>query len=747
LLAVVATVLALTFFTLGSQAQEKDKEEAAAPKFFPTAPGLVPEYGGFIRIGNPETRYQKGGTKQLTDVLEGKGQGMKDLWEYFGTKEPPHLVGGTVYYAVFRNQAYQAGPIQGQGAYRRGDTFGTGMPGGLDNKFVPGDGIYRANSGARVLGDSPRLDTTAKYLILFQVISSKGLDPRGHLSPVEYKKVDAALRAIFGVDEAKAIKLAVGEDKVKLEKKQKDTIKNLADAVNKAVLPDEAIEDIHRFAVELNTDPQYITSFGHFEDAGFAVNIVNQKTYRDLWGLEHKMVSQGGVIPDDIIPDRTQAISFLPGLTELHDQVAFERAQRGYHSLVIMQGSFHVDDPNAGIEKSLHWRFYQAMFLKAGPELKFAGTEQFKQGKKPDFAVKPANVRILIGDEMNLEDPRIDDWYDDQHTTSALIVDFDPKHLTPRANAEEVRGIPRTKHSVVFGFTTNLEPIPDGHVRLDSLESNDRNKNLPFNEFFSVRKTTPVASARKGFSRSYDFWMKGKQDGKQDEKEKKGAGLGRNIELALAEFFAPENDTDADERWMFVLQGGGAGSGGGAGGAAIGDGGISLSRPVAPGSSGGMSVPGGLGGGGAGGGGGAPMGFPGLGGGFSRGSGFGGGGGFGNGNGNGQGNATTTSDAKQAQAGQQIVNINFNATLTNQQSQEQSQFQQQQQQQQQNQNQKNRGGHGHDHGHRHRHHGGDCNNGHVVPAPASLLLGLLGLPGLWFLRRRKGAEATSTEVA
>jgi hypothetical protein len=73
------------------------------------------------------------------------------------------------------------------------------------------------------------------------------------------------------------------------------------------------------------------------------------------------------------------------------------------------------------------------------------------------------------------------------------------------------------------------------------------------------------------------------------------------------------------------------------------------------------------------------------------------------------------------------VIVNFDASLINQQKQNQNQNQHQHQHQHQNQHQHQRG-----HGHGHK--------GHVIPAPASLLLGLLGLPGFLLLRRRKTTD-------
>jgi hypothetical protein len=112
------------------------------------------------------------------------------------------------------------------------------------------------------------------------------------------------------------------------------------------------------------------------------------------------------------------------------------------------------------------------------------------------------------------------------------------------------------------------------------------------------------------------------------------------------------------------------------------------------------------GGSGAGTGGGPGGGVPLAGGiGFARPGFFGGGGITGTGGG--------TQTQQQAQNQTQTPNININITNTNSQNQQQSQQQQQQQQQSQSQN-----------------------GGGAVPAPPALLLGLLGLPALFLLRRR-----------
>lgn len=188
------------------------------------------------------------------------------------------------------------------------------------------------------------------------------------------------------------------------------------------------------------------------------------------------------------------------------------------------------------------------------------------------------------------------------------------------------------------------------------------------------------------------------------------------------EFFTAFHDTLVIDSAISFTQAGGEGSGSGS---AYGT--VPTPTPPPPpsdsgpggaGITGGFSNLGGSSGGGAGG-----IAFPVFTTGFARQGGIGGGGG--GGTGGGQGTPTQTQTG--TQSGNPVVN--FNATLINQQQQQQ----QQQQEQEQNQNQ-------HQNNNRHGH------RGHVVPAPASLLLGLLGLPGLLLLRRRKTAEQ-ATETA
>lgn len=136
--------------------------------------------------------------------------------------------------------------------------------------------------------------------------------------------------------------------------------------------------------------------------------------------------------------------------------------------------------------------------------------------------------------------------------------------------------------------------------------------------------------------------------------------------------------------------------------------GLATGTPAVSGLGGGVGIGGGTGGGG---------GLVGAGFGGARSPSVGGGGGIGGGRGNGNGNGDGTQDGNQDE--NQNQGININVTQNNKQSQKQ--------QQQQKQNQKNGGG---------GHCGCDGPPDMVIPAPPALLLGLLGLPALFVIRRK-----------
>jgi hypothetical protein len=112
----------------------------------------------------------------------------------------------------------------------------------------------------------------------------------------------------------------------------------------------------------------------------------------------------------------------------------------------------------------------------------------------------------------------------------------------------------------------------------------------------------------------------------------------------------------------------------------------------------------------------------------------GGGGGGGSGSGNGSGSNNGNQSQSGQQSGSQTITITNTNTLVNQQAQFQAQAQAQAQSQRQ---------------HQHQHQSQNHNHmpGHVVPEPAALALGLLGLPALYVvLRRRKGTKVPAAVI-
>ena len=199
----LVAVLGLSF-GLTSQAQDKDKDKDKDKKDGPApvkpaidagkdakdAKGDTPQYRlrnavmmGYSRPGSPDDPIKNGKEVPIAFVND------KDK-----------ILGGTVYFMV----------LERIGADKNAaDTWGTGM-GDFDGRFTPG----RNFDG----GVSPRLDTKAKYIYLYQVVNDRGLEPQA-IAPAGFNAVRA--------------------------------------------------EDIAGFGLKLLVDPRYITSWGHFQGSAF----------------------------------------------------------------------------------------------------------------------------------------------------------------------------------------------------------------------------------------------------------------------------------------------------------------------------------------------------------------------------------------------------------------------------------------------------------------------------------------------
>src|SRR6266404_5694044 len=139
LLASTAAFGLFALLALGSNAQEAKKDDKPAVR-------ASIEVSGYTRPGTPDDKFGPDG--ELIRQIGFTGEGVQKF----------KIMGGTVYFAVFKN----TGTVEG-------DTFGTGMA-NFDAKFEAGRSFRDTMS--------PRYDRKAKYLYLYQVVNDRNLDPR-----------------------------------------------------------------------------------------------------------------------------------------------------------------------------------------------------------------------------------------------------------------------------------------------------------------------------------------------------------------------------------------------------------------------------------------------------------------------------------------------------------------------------------------------------------------------------------------
>ncbi|MBI2807713.1 MAG: hypothetical protein HYX68_22255 [Planctomycetes bacterium] len=577
-------------------------QEAAKPKDEKVARSSI-EVSGYTRPGNPDDIFSPDG--DLIRRVSFAPQALKKF----------KIMGGTVYFAVFKNM----GTIDG-------DTFSTGLT-NFDARFEAGRSFKDTMS--------PRYDAKARYLYLYQVVNDRNLDPRLNL-----------------------VKGAKGGGGI---------VNPLFDPKAKAQVDVPVTDDIASFALKLLVDPRYITSWGHFRDSSFVANVNDT----DVNGKPIKQVVDDGknkVERDKII---RLAFSHLPAVELSLSHPAFSRRARSY-SLGDLEKGFGVDQGSLNVQESkAYGELKQVVGQIDKGNIKLLS---FGQGllKASESAKEPDFVQLMYSTNEERAAPIVppvgEDLIEDEITRAIFRVDW--------RNANLLR---QGYRSVVFGFTSDQPPMA-APIRIDTPTAAAVSQGMRLASYFAEDAVARSTTDANGIALT--------------------AGGADAAALALA---------------VGTSLGVGATPQPGGGGAAA---------PGFAGITGGFS---GLGGGNMGGGGGGGFGVPSLVGSFNRPSGVvGGGGGLGGGTGSGGGNGQGDGTSNQGQNNNPL--INFTQTLTNQQQ------QQQKQNQNQNQNQSNRGNHGG--------RGGNCGGGHVVPAPASLLLGLLGLPGLWFLRRRKANPET-----
>jgi hypothetical protein len=521
------------------------------------------------------------------------------------------IIAGTVYFTVLEraDRARDRDRDRDGEPGEEGDTWATGM-GGFDGRFVPG----RNFEG----GVSPRLDTRARYIYLYQFVNDPGLDP--------YEIKPAAI------------------DKVRAE-------------------------DVAGFALKLLVDPRYITSWGHFQGSGFTAFVPDRALNNQI-----RLAANGE-------PEKLRmAVSSNPSiLAEV--PVKAHRYRSPAYSLGKLAKNFDLGNGLDNLAKSFDHQYLvkQAAVLPAA----------FVQNQvKVDDRLKEPNfvqIQYFTGSERlaagNGDVANRGDGDDRGEATGIFRVDW-------RAGQMVKLG----QHSVVFGFTTDLPPVDEPIVIADPEEALRSQRMIRELLGGSSAEPAPQPVGQAGGNEAPDG-------------------------LQFASFIRP----DAAVGKALLGQGRGTGAGVAPGTAPTPTGGgAAAGGAMAPGGT--FGSVGGLGGIGGGG----PFGFPGGGIGGARAPAFGGGSGGGTGSGNGTPtqNQAGTQTPTQSQQGTQTGGgntVNFNATLVNQQQQQQGQFQTQAQAQAQT---------------------SCCNmQQNVVPAPASLLLAVFGLPGLFVMWRRQRTPA------
>jgi hypothetical protein len=567
------------------------------------------ETGGLYRLRNT---VRLGYTRPAN--IDDKSKGDKVVPVAF-TDYKGKIIAGTVYFTVLE----RADRLRDRDRDRdrdlevpEGDTWGTGSA-GFDSRFVPG----RNFDG----GVSPRLDRRARYIYLYQLVNDPGLDPQ------EIRQV-ADFQVVRG-------------------------------------------EPVSSFALKLLVDPRYITSWGHFQGAGFNAIVPD----RDLTN-KVKLVANGEEKKVRL------AVSSNPSiLAELPQKQ--HRYRSPAYSLGKMAKSFDLGPGNLNLAQS----FDHEYLLKNAGIIQAAFVEnQIKVDdrlKEPNFV----QVQYFSGAE-GLAAAGVADAVDNRDNVNRDNVE----NRDGVENRSEATGIFRVdwrdpnlvklgQHSVVYGFTSDLGPVDEPIVIADKEEALRGRRMI--RELLSGSGTEGAPAPVGPMGQLGNEAPEGEQFVSfiRPESALRNAFLGQGTASGVAPGTAP------------TPAGGAA--------AAAGGGGV-------PG--GGIGTSGGTSGGGGGG-----FGFPGGALGAARSPAFGGGSGGGSGNGGGQ----AQPQAAQGQTAGTIINVNASQAQQQKQGQLQGQLQAQQQ----------RNNHGH-----HHHH-------NVVPAPASLLLGLLGVPGLFLLRRRPKVAA------
>jgi hypothetical protein len=410
LLASTAAFGFLAILALGGNAQEAKKDKAPDDK--PEVRRSSIAVSGYTRPGNPDDKITDDG--EVIRRVGFDGEGLKKF----------KIMGGTVYFAVFKN----TGLVEG-------DTFGTGLA-SFDAKFETGRSFKDSMS--------PRYDKKAKYLYLYQIVNDRTLDPR--INQVKGQKGGGVSWPVF--------------DPKKVDPKAMPPL----------------TEDIASFSLKLITDPRYITSWGHFRDSSFAANVVDV----DGAGKPVKNIVDDGkgnkVEKGDKIIHL--AFSYLPAIVTELSNPAFGRRARSY-SLGVLETGFGVDQGSLNIKDSKAYGDIKLIADQGGPDKTVWASFAEHILKATDAVREPEYVQLMYlssEERAALEgNPLIpgSELFDDEITRAIFRVDFRKANLLKEGS-----------RSVVFGFTTDLPPT-SAPVRIDTSKAAALSEGMRLANYFS----------------------------------------------------------------------------------------------------------------------------------------------------------------------------------------------------------------------------------------------------------------------
>jgi hypothetical protein len=270
-----------------------------------------------------------------------------------------------------------------------GDPWGTGMA-NLEGNFVEGKSFNNTFS--------PALDTKARFLYLYQVVNDRGLD----LGKPDRNK--------------KAIAPALGQE------------------LN--------VEDVASATVRLLVDPRFITSWGHFRNAGFTLRVPDRV-------LTGQTVQEAGLAKEENLI--RMAVSANPSIEVALPYRAFTDRSPAY-PLGNLRNSLKVNVSNLNLTKSA--AFDQlAKRRKGGKGIAMAAWEKQAMAAAEEGGKEPAFVQLLYPASRPDGAPQVVE--EDGVVFPAAF----------RADWQDENVLKLGYQSTVFGFTTDLPPT-DEMVRI-----------------------------------------------------------------------------------------------------------------------------------------------------------------------------------------------------------------------------------------------------------------------------------------